>query len=341
MGQKRISRNPNPDAVKGVCAVLVITEHLLSRDVAFLGGSSVLLELLMFGLMQVFFFYSGAFSLSGLQQPVWKYLYQRTLRLLVPYIMWSSAAVVTKAALSILSGSFSFADTVMEEVNTLLYAKSIWFLLSLYLVQVFFRFLAFVYKRNPYLSLLIVVLFILIPMPDYLTLSRTQELIACFGAGILYRIHEEKVDRLLKSWAKWLRFAAPIYMAAFGFFVKKAALWQAERGIMFLPAVLLGMVWAFSFGHTLLLLLGKLPGLKAHCADLGRFSLELYCIHMIFVGYLPFRFPAAMYQLPGIAVTVFYILLAWGIGIVCYLLSKYCLNKISIYRKLMLGQWKS
>jgi membrane-bound acyltransferase YfiQ involved in biofilm formation len=72
---------------------------------------------------------------------------------------------------------------------------------------------------------------------------------------------------------------------------------------------------------------------------LGNYSLQIYCIHMVFVEYVVVRYPAGIYGWPLAAVDLLYVLMGAVVSFLCVGMSYAVLDRIPIYRWIMLGKW--
>ena len=125
--------------------------------------------------------------------------------------------------------------------------------------------------------------------------------------------------------------AAPWYLPALSVF-------RAQSGPL-LVACCAGEFFVFAAAMVLL------NGLFSLCRPLlrlfgwlGHYSMQLYCLHMFFVKYFAVVVPASLFALPQAVSSVCYFVLAFAVGSLCAGLSWAVLDRIPLYRLLMLGQ---
>ena len=110
-------------------------------------------------------------------------------------------------------------------------------------------------------------------------------------------------------------------------------------GLDFLLANVIALFTAFAFWYLLDLLLKQADTFKGAMAVMGRYSLQIYCIHMVFVDYLPIRLPEAWCNVGLNLLNVLYIILGAVVALICVGMSYLVLDRIPLYRWFMLGDW--
>ena len=292
-----VTREMTADYQRGMAAILMVTEHLMGRNIADFGGKRLFFDLLLCALMQVFFFYAGAFAMADFQKPPKVFFRKKALRLLVPYLMWSSVAVAAKTLLTILNGTFDFAATVKLELETLYYAKSMWFFLALFLMQALFWGLHRVYTKSPLAAVLLAAVVLLLPLPEVLTLSRVREMLLAFAVGLWYGQNKQLVHEKMERAKNILWIPCVLYLAASPLYIDfiTAASDEKVGAVHFICAAALSTLVAFCFWYLLDCCLKKAEKIKKALSICGVYSMQIYCIHMMFVEYLPIKPPTSIF----------------------------------------------
>ncbi len=332
-------RNTFADAIRGVAAVLVICGHVFASKQAMLKDTYVFWDFLYSIHMPIFFLIAGCYAFNGMKKGVGEFIRQKALRLLVPYVAWSTVAVAAKAVLSCLQGELDPAAVCSMWIDTLLYATSMWFFIALFHVQVAFRLLHKIAEKNKIVAVIVGIILYLIPLPNILAIHQAQTLMPYFVVGMLAMKHKEILTAKVKE-NKWLYGIAVLVCLLAPIYAHAAREWRFALGWQMVAALLMSVICT----SAIILLFDRLfsfsTGLRKLFALFGRYSMELYCIHMMFVGYLPLPIPAALLNVHEVALDVYVFLIAIVIGLICVGLSWGIFNRIPIYRNVMLGQWK-
>lgn len=332
-------RNVNVDILRGIAALLVVTTHIISSVPDISEKLYIFQRIITHIHVPLFFLMSGFCSKDALQRgSIWQFIGSKAFRLLVPYIMWSTVAVTAKHIGAIISGSFQLSEFVNEWIDTVLYAKSLWFLIAMFWVLILARLIYPLFKsKKRWIIMIVLVLICLPPLKiELLAVYKVPSMFFLFLAGLV--IHEkyelliktiEKYSTLLIVVALALLIAAPFYCTYTGF-----------EGVWFLDTfyVVVTCLAAMSFVILLFLpLIRKWNIPKKLFSSLGEYSLEIYVIHMLFVKYLVLATPVVIMQIFVLFSTLYFLIYALGICIICYLVSRFLLNHIPIYNFLMRG----
>lgn len=199
------SRNIYVDCSKGLAAILVITGHLIECESGPLPEPYRFHQVLSAAHMPLFFLLSGWFSVTIMEYSFSNAVKKASIRLLIPYIAWSSVAVAAKIMKSILQHDFSIKDTLILLWNTLLSGMSMWFFMGLFLTWCGMWLVYQVEKKNTLLVILILLLIAVIHFPgeeDYQYIQKLHELAPVFYLGFYARRKWQSVIyKILKS--KW------------------------------------------------------------------------------------------------------------------------------------------
>lgn len=338
-------RNERADVAKGIATVLVVAGHLIKTDLENLPHPYFFSIILNLAHMPLFVLLSGFFAVRMLESSFSSVLKKTVFRLVIPYIVWSSVAVIAK-------GVFGMPENVMTLrmfgtlwLETLLYGTSIWFFFTLSIIWILSWFLYQVEKRfRCFPAILVIILFVLIlPIPNtksLYVLYRTQELLPVFYLGFFTRRKISEHDIFTFFQGKGILFAVAfscIFLLVSPFLITDAFTSALQQTLPL--KVLVDLLMLASVFIPSCFIIGKLKYCKRLFATLGPYSMHVYCIHMVFVEYLRFQTPAAVWNWPQVYSAIFYFLNGLIIAVIsmgiAYVLSKY----IGPYRWIMTGNW--
>lgn len=333
------SRNESADSLRGIAAILVITGHMLVRDAELLPDPNYLRYTLYCVHMPLFFFFAGFYARSALQGSFWELLKQKAPRLLVPYVMWSSVAVAAKAAISLLQGQWDGEQVLYTWGDTLLYARSAWFFLVLFTLFCLFWLLHWVYRKSPVAAVALAVIVYFLPISMVLALHRAQTMIPYFALGLLVRQKKTIISQFSRDHGNKLLWAALLVLAVTPLYIVQASKTRLVYGFEML---LSNCVCVLTTATVCILgeaVMKKVQPLRKMFRLFGEYSMELYCIHMMFVNFLPIPIPQKILSMPEPIVDILYLAMALVLAFMIVAASCWIFNRIPIYRWLMLGQW--
>lgn len=334
-----LKRNESADSLRGLAAVLVIAGHLIVRDLERISTPNYFFSMLYCVHMPIFFFFAGLFAKSGLEKDLRQLGSEKAARLLVPYITWSSVAVVARAVLLILQGQWNFVDSLRQWVHTLLYADSMWFFLSLFTMHIFFWIVTKLWNKNHILAIVFSAICYLMPLSGFLSLHNTQCMMPYFALGLLAAHHKQTVLSFAFKKHKLLVVAAIVVFFVMPVYIVNASQWRLDEGINLIWGGMLSTLTASAVCILSESIMCKIRAVRKLFLLFGKYSMELYCIHMLFVNYFPISAPDRVIAMPEFILDIFYFILALGIGLMCVALSFVIFNRIPLYRRFMLGQW--
>lgn len=121
-------RNQLFDAVKGIAIYLVVMGHLIVSD------ESLFQSFIEVCHMPVFFFVSGWFFIRSYEQyDVRTFLKKKILTVWIPYICWSFVSLVTNGITMLMKRDAAGLQT--EMIDIFLHARSVWFLIVLFITN--------------------------------------------------------------------------------------------------------------------------------------------------------------------------------------------------------------
>lgn len=329
INNKEAQRNDYLDCLKGLAAFFVVLHHLL----AYYKGYGWLFMVVRYLHMPVFFFVSGYFSYHSIHKRNAKeYISGRIKRLLIPYVMWTFIAVLAK-----LIFSFKEINALDLFMQSLWNGTSVWFLIVLFISNMFMFISSRLIDKGIRVPIFIsIIIMILIPWKiELLSYYRLQELLIFYLFGYYFRKH--KCDKILsnslsnfgsKKYCLIVLFLL-LFLLPFIYDVAK------ENWCFYIMTQIvgnsIGLIIVSLLGYYLFQILGR------YCAILGKYSLEIYCIHMLFISYITLDIPQiinnSIYLLD-----CFLVLYSICICLICVILSKYILSKIYLFQVLMLGK---
>ncbi len=338
-------RNQVADVEKFLAAVLVVSGHLIAHDKNQLPSPYYFFNILAVAHMPLFCIISGWFSGTLMGMPFTRMLKKAEIRLLLPYLVWSSVAVFAKMGRSLLDRSFSLSNSVHLWIKTVLFGTSVWFFLALFLIWILGWGVFRVESKSGWLAILAVFAIMIIPIPyesDIYALSRLHDLFPIFYLGFYINRKRTVLLRLFRKNSVISFFIFSCVCIITLLLIPKVSTiclgwfdchiltpFRIVIEISVLSAVFMPAGWIIHKGRNL----------EACLAKMGYFSMDIYCIHMMFVEYLSFQMPDSIisanqiysslaYFVEAIIITVFCVAIAW-------ILRQY----VKPYRCLMTGKW--
>jgi len=328
------------DFLKGYAAILVIFQHLMAMDA--MGPSEYvrgIYNIVHYSHMPIFFLISGYFAVNIERLSYKEICKKKAPRFLMPFLSWTLVAVIAGNLYRLKDGlNIDICQSIIKEyVDNILWAKSMWFFLCIFEVFILAKFLLHIFGENKVLTVIFYGILLCVPVPgSMLAFNMAKEFICFFLIGFwLNRFNVDLQDR------------KAIMKKFYGYFI---------LGIIIVIIILLAfnpnfIFWSnnvfFKIGFELLCLpvsmcvicpsLFRLKNISKYGTLIGRYSMECYCIHMMFVKYIVISIPFLRECI--IAGILLNLCKAVIIAIICVIISKYVLNKVMIYRKIMLGDW--
>ena len=214
------------DLLRGIAIILVILGHAIivyPINLHETGWCSVLFTWVCSVHMPLFFLISGfcysfRWGQDSFGSEYRKYLWKKTKRLLIPYLVFCGISIVMKILFpALVNNKASFADDVMD---IFLRGGGYWFLYTLFFIFLIFPVLEIIYKRCFLLFVVLNAYFLFLWMCDALpvktdifTLKDICHYLSYFSAGFIIK---KDLDKVKKSYEKVQK---PVYIAI------GAALW--------------------------------------------------------------------------------------------------------------------
>lgn len=328
-----MNRQEEFDIAKGIAIYLVVLGHLLSQ----VAGKEIIL--ITFCHMPVFFWISGYFLNKRLGKwggVEYKDLVSKRIdRLLVPYIFWSFISLAVNVAMRLVSSKMCFADFLDEFINIFIFSRSVWFLIVLLiseLICILACYVTKVYKYNMYVILLIVWFLIsMLPIDSFFYIYKFKWLFPFFILGMLcdeYEIYD-------KTNKKVYLIGLLFIVGRFLFYNEKHFEEYVSFAYSSAKSLLVGMIYyvlstlSICLVFAIAIWTNRIVG-SHYLALVGRYSLEVYVIHMLFVKFVSFVPDIVMSN--DVYIYIYFAIYAVIIIIAIVLISKYILEKVKLFR---------
>lgn len=332
-------RSINLDIAKGFAMYLVVLGHLLNQ---LAGDPAVIIN---FCHMPTMFLISGYLLSSSLRRSTPGQVLKKKLRgLLLPYLAWSAVSFAANVARMAVSGVVSCEGVTREAVDIFLYARSVWFLVQLFLAFLVFLAVFQISRRLPIgIGVLGVAVWLCLALllPDRLLATyKFKWLFPFFLAGYLLaekpklfsQVKERGLDRILMG----ASLLFPLLAAAV---FRDDLFWQyTDFRYDSAVAVLYGILCCIISGLGIMLIFTIARGLsrcrlKKGCVEIGRYSMDIYVVHMLLIKFIPF--PEGWRRL-GLLFS-YGILPLYALAIVLFVwkMSAWMLRRFRIYRCLV------
>lgn len=303
MGKKNV-RIVEIDILKGIGILLVILGHCVPDYPQNLRAdeSSSFIEQFVYGFHMPLFFVCSGFLMQMTDSHargmfnIRAFVKNKTLRLLLPYFMFSIVSLVLRLAFSAFTRSSVDLDNTMYQI--LFEGKFFWFLYVLFIVSIIINVIKAI-KNDMFIAMFLsVALYILglLLNTQFLCLDRLgyHAIFAVLGC-FLYE-HKDSVNHLFKKWYIG-GFALIVYVCLF-FLPSTDCIWLSQI-VRFLKA-LFGTTMTLSLCVNYERMADKLRSIFVY---FGKYSLQYYLVHMIIS--LPVYYLVAMLPIPMPIISVF------------------------------------
>jgi len=332
------------DIAKGIAIWSMVLGHL-KIDAA-------IVRLIYFFHMPLFFIISGYFAWYSFKKyTVKEIILKKSKTILLPFISWSIVALLTNLLREfgvdgINTDTLEFLLNKIKEIFC--YNMSLWFLWILYVIFLLFALAFWGEKKLGKWSYLIIYLipFIFMRTP-YLMLYKVAVNFIWFLAGYALHGFSYETNKIYTFLSKTSILYIPLYFLVFQcitinefwqFYLFSFDTWFSLRTLFVcvvsylytILGILFILEWIVPF------LCGSRP---EHCLiKLGQHTLEIYAMHMMFVSYI-LVVPDFIKHNALICNFIYFPVYALCICIFIYILTKYVLNKIPLFQKIMFGKW--
>ncbi|MBO4457794.1 MAG: acyltransferase family protein [Butyrivibrio sp.] len=324
------------DIYKAIAIVMVVYGHVLANT------SDIYTGFISFVHMPIFYFVSGYFLYKELKKYSEKELLKKKCRrLLVPYFVWSFVAFAASAGIMILSKKADGSTLLSEAVQVFVYARSVWFFVQLFLAHVLFIILHKITDKKiirAALNLIAWALLIVFCNTEILCMWKIKWLYgflllgyACSEYNLLEVIRSAKLSLLCISFAIFLCLWIAVTLISSGAY--SGDLIYGFDEMSFSGKILMTeiSVWACGITGMATLYLASLFMSRSKVFDIlcrmGGYTLDIYVAHMMII------FVIKMIPMPENGVFLLSFIVAFFfLCIPIYLMAKYILRKIKLYR---------
>lgn len=337
MEKMKQKRNLRIDIMKGLAIYCVVAQHV---------SESVLLkEFFSIFHMQTFFLLSGYLSQYSAKKEVSykKMLFSKGKRLLIPYLVWSSVSLLSNLAMAIVQNKeLSLQQMQKEFVNIFLYARSVWFLIVLFILFLIWGFVQVCKNRYKlgggvkYLLYLFSWFLICVCVPErYFQLFKLKYFYPFFLLGIYLSEYPEQFIMLKNQIPNCIRrmiLLFPLLIFCFRHSKAISLFYYFEAEKLYFLEIILGIIFTILgvlFLFYLTEIIYKFKNLRQSAATIGKYSLDIYILHMFFVKFF-FYIPVF---LNTYIIKEIYNLFYSGIVIIILVLgSKFIGDRLILYR---------
>lgn len=332
-------RNRIIDMLKGIAVILVIYGHLLEGRYCW-----PFIMLTEFHL-PLFIFVSGLFFEHSYEKYKKGFIWQKVKGLLFPYIVWSAVAFAVNALLLWKAGQAN--EIGQEFLSIFLYARSVWFLIVCFLMEIM-AYLCMLLAKNKMSLFMAFMLFVwgicLLVKPIALfSIYRGQWLLPYFLLGVLLSDQKRIFTGIhkLENWSllkKIFAFFLTLFMFLFlTFAFMRPELFDSFYGKFEVVVPFTGYYFIFYvlglagilLSLFLSILLEKVKGVSSYLQACGKYSIDVYVIHMFFVkAYLMIMGSGRASHLQY----ALFFMISLVISLCIVLMARYILRKIKLYR---------
>jgi fucose 4-O-acetylase-like acetyltransferase len=227
--------------------------------------------------MPLFFFLSGLFFLSSHEKKgVWL-LRDKAATIVYPYLLWSVLQLGTKIMMS----GHTNSHAELSDIMSILWrpVEQFWFLYALFLIFCFSGLLFTLLERmkldrdrqiTVIITLSLFLFFSRNLLPGIFQLQTVAHYLVYFVLGIYFSHHRL---RPLPS-GQWRIFLPGIFLSA-SYVILSTGFWSADSSIAQLTLAITGI------GSVVVLIPSPGSRFAAFAAWLGRYSMEIYCCHIL------------------------------------------------------------
>lgn len=334
-----MERRSEFDIAKAIAVYLVVVGHIRNNVQYDVGGG------IWFFHMPVFFFISGYFAEKSLDKYSMQEFYKKkVMTLLVPYLLWSFISLLLNSFLSIVNNSFTFTFLEEEIKSIFIYARSVWFLIILFLSSIFYM----AVRRIFYTKFLLIygliswgVISCIVPN-DILRLRNFKWLFPFFlvGAMVEKKNKESKQINIFNALAGILVF----YVIATFLYQKDIFKKYTTYGYRSLTDIAGGILcYAVSFLGIWAVLqvsryLKRIKRAEILLSAVGKHSIDIYLIHMLLIKVI-FFMPATL-QKNSVWGNIYIYFYALFVVALIVIICRSVLDKIAVYN-ISVGKYTS
>lgn len=332
------------DMLKGIAIFLVVWGHLNQID--------YIMNIIAVVHMPLFFVASGYFAVYTFSRnSIANVLKKKIKTLLVPFVVWSMIALSMNCLKALVRNEFDREFLLNKIEVVFLKPMSVWFLWALFVVFLIFTIAKKMEQYIGKISFLVVgsvwCTIVIIFKIDILSFNKVAVNYWWFIMG--YYLHGIDFKNLMHN--KYIKLSImyiPMYIVVFSiitteeFYMYYSCLFSEDislfRGcfVSFISCIyaIMGMLFVWRWIIPFL----EKSILKKMFIKFGRYSLDIYTIHMMFVGYIVF-IPDIVSNNYIFLNYIYYPIYAFFICMLICVLTDRILHKLNIYKIFMLGKF--
>lgn len=303
--------------------------------------------------MPLFFFVSGVFfskRFSSADMDCSYELRSKTKRLLLPFAVWSLVSLAVNVAMQVAGGTDIAGSLSFQAYDIFFHARSVWFLMGLFLSFVIVICSYAIGRSMPrlrnakYLVAIVIWVTVCVFVHDdandsVLSLYKVQWLFPFLLVGCaMGKLRTDKIAAHISKF-KPLDMLMVIVVVVMLAFVSSDQMFLSWYDASYDGTMLDLLLYAFGYVFAFLAVLctislsKRMSSLRCgpSVASIGRYSLDIYVMHMFFVKILPYTGIAA---LPVAAAVVVICLVSVCITVAVYMIAK-LLSRFSLYAYIM------
>lgn len=342
MTKTQTTRNEIIDIAKGIAIYLVVLGHLQLTSF----NTSILLIASCH--MPVFFFLSGIFFLKSYDKYTTKeFILNKVRTLIIPYLIWSFVAFAENVVLLILNGNDRYV--INEAYDIFVNSRSVWFLVVLFLTNIYIYILFYLTKKNKIWSVILAIVFwvfsLFMGKISILSLYKFQWLLPYFLLGIIMSYDNKIFDYLGKITNRniikqtiitiicvTVYIASDLLMCDENLFDEFYSSFNLSRNhiIYYIFLYLIGMVGIVTIIEVAAIMI-HISKASSYFRSFGFYSIDIYVIHMFLVVVIEKVISLSfvpMWAKGEIALLIY----AFLVVLVITLIVDKCLRRIRLYR---------
>lgn len=321
------------DFLKGIAIYLVVVNHLANA----LWGANCITQMIALVHLPLFFVVSGyLFNITRKKRTFKEIIIGKTKTLLWPYFIWSLVALVVAV---VLNRTFDIAFILNQISEIFIYARSVWFLLILYFISIFFAICFGLIKNQNGICKIIcmitlyVILCVILPK-DIFQLFKFKAYTIYFALGIGIN---EYIDILKGYYIKIrkLKIYIPIFFLLGAMTVVNSSyanfmvLFEHESPNLLLVMLVFIITIIGMLSMVILAEFCKNTSVFNMFSEFGFSSLDIYVMHMFFVKVLTVVLFKLKLSYALYVVLIF--ILGFMVSVIIAKLKKYILGKSRLY----------
>ena len=329
-----MERNNSIDFLKGISLYLVVVNHLANQMI----GTNIFTQVISLVHLPMLFVASGyLFNSSWKNRSLNRIILGKVRHLLLPYISWSVIALIVSM---ITNHNIRFEFVKDEFIQIFIYGRSVWFLLTLFLVTVLCSIFFKLFIKIPYLLRIIVFfigyIFLCYVLPNEIfQLIKMKVYILYFILGLFLNEYKEINEKIYSKVRKNIYVLIALFIVGcFLFLHSEQANYMVDFVIKEEGKYMIVVAYVLTIiGMNLLVYICNLKisnNIRNVFQRMGVCSLDIYVIHMFFVRVIG----VLMLKVVSVEIVrnILMFVSGFAIAYTIVVLKERLLKKIKIYR---------